>query len=145
MHPFARQIFHWRADDATRKAAGLVLEVKGDFCHDVRRILEDAGRGDDYIELALGGAWQWNPLDSEMDSYSLAYSVATLLNQLFGKSKEPYWQQAYTNLIRWTIELYRTLPGGWVTLRDLYRCAIDPELLAEKIKEAQKPHSSRIR
>ena len=139
MHPYARQIFHWRADDPTRRVAGLVLEVKGDLCHDVRRILEDAGRGDDYIELALGGSWQWNPLDSEMDSYSLAYTVATLLNQLFGKSKEPFWQQAYTNLIRWTIELHRALPGGWVTLRDLYRCAIDPTLLAEKIKEAQKP------
>ena len=139
MHPYARQIFHWRADDPKRRAAGLVLEVKGDFCHDVRRILEDAGRGDDYIEIALGGSWQWNPLDSDMDSYSLAYSVASLLNQLFGKGKEPFWQQAYTNLIRWTIELHRTLPGGWVTLRDLYRCAIDPTLLAEKIKEAQEP------
>ena len=116
MHPYARQIFHWRADDPKRRAAGLVLEVKGDFCHDVRRILEDAGRGDDYIEIALGGSWQWNPLDSDMDSYSLAYSVASLLNQLFGKGKEPFWQQAYTNLIRWTIELHRTLPGGWVTL-----------------------------
>ena len=63
MHPYARQIFHWRADDPKRRAAGLVLEVKGDFCHDVRRILENAGRGDDYIEIALGGSWQWNPLD----------------------------------------------------------------------------------
>ena len=27
------------------------LEVKGDFCHDVRRILEKAGRGDDYLEI----------------------------------------------------------------------------------------------
>ena len=65
-------------------------------------------------------------------SYSLAYTVASLLNQLFGKGKEPFWQQAYTNLVRWIIELYRVLPGGWVTLRDVYHCAIDKALFAKK-------------
>ena len=46
-------------------------------------------------------------------------------------------QQAYTNLVRWIIELYRVLPGGWVTLRDVYHCAIDKELFAKKIQQAQ--------
>ena len=137
MHPFARQLFSWQADHPSRKAAGLVLEVKGDFCHDVRRILAAAGREDDYLELGLGGRWQWNPLDTDMDSYSLAYTIAALLNQLFGKGKEPFWQQASTNLIRWIIELHRALPANWVTLQDVYRCAIDPDRLKERIAEAR--------
>ena len=29
--------------------AALVLEVKGDFCHDIRRMLTELGRADDYI------------------------------------------------------------------------------------------------
>ena len=131
MYPFARQLLSWQADDPRRRAAALVLEVKGDFCHQVRGILDDAGRGEDYLELGLGGSWQWNPLDDPLlDSYSLAYSVASLINQLFGKSREPFWQQAYTNLVRWIVELHRLLPGGWVTLRDVYRCTVDAELLA---------------
>ena len=102
------------------------------------RILEDAGRGEDYLEIGLGGSWQWNPLDDPLlDSYSLAYGVASLINQLFGKSREPFWQQASTNLVRWIVELHRLLPGGWVTLRDIYRCTIDAELFAAKIREAQ--------
>ena len=138
MHPFAEQLLSWAADDPRRRAAALVLEVKGDFCYSVRKMLQDAGRGDDYLEIGLGGSWQWNPLDDpDFDSYSLAYTVSTLLNQLFGKSKEPFWQQAYTNLVRWTIELHRIMPGGWVTLRDIYRCAIDPDLLSEKIEKAR--------
>ena len=138
MHPFAEQLLSWAADDPRRRAAALVLEVKGDFCYSIRKILQDAGRGDDYLEIGLGGSWQWNPLyDPDFDSYSLAYTVSTLLNQLFGKSKEPFWQQAYTNLVRWTIELHRIMPGGWVTLRDIYRCAIDPDLLSEKIEKAR--------
>ena len=33
--------------------------------------------------------------------------------------------------------MYRVLPGGWVTLQDVYRCTIDAELFAEKIRETQ--------
>ena len=138
IYPFARQLLRWQADDPGRRAGALVLEVKGDFCHQVRRILEGAGREDDYLEIGLGGSWQWNPLDDPLlDSYSMAYGVASLINQLFGKSREPFWQQAYTNLVRWIIELYRLLPGGWVTLRDVYRCTVDAELFAKKIGEAK--------
>ena len=138
MRPFAQQILSWQAGDPQRRAAGLVLEVKGDFCHDIRRILADAGREEDYIELGMDGSWQWNPLSAEwLDSYSLAYTVSSLLNQLFGKGKEPFWQQAYTNLVRWIIELYRVFPGQWVTLQQVYHCAIDKELFAAKIQEAE--------
>ena len=138
MYPFALQLLTWRADDPGRRAGALVLEVKGDFCHQVRRILAAADREDDYLEIGLGGLWQWNPLDDPLlDSYSMAYGVASLINQLFGKSREPFWQQAYTNLVRWIVELHRLLPGSWVTLRDVYRCTVDAELFAKKLGEAK--------
>ena len=138
MHPFARQLLSWQADNPERRVAALVLEVKGDFCHDIRRMLTELGRADDYIELSLDGRLSWNPLSATwLDAYSLAYTVASLLNQLFGKGKEPFWQQAYTNLVRWIIELYRVLPGGWVTLQDVYHCTIDKDLFARNIEQAQ--------
>ena len=139
MNPFARQLLGWQAANPQMRAAALVLEVKGDFCHDIRQILTEAGREKDYIELGMEGRWQWNPLSAWwLDSYSLAYTVSSLLNQLFGKGKEPFWQQAYTNLVRWIIELHRVFPERWVTLQQVYRCAIDPELFAAKIEEAEK-------
>ena len=138
MHPFARQLLSWQAENPQKRAAALMLEVKGDFCHDIRRILIEAGRGKDYIELGMKGRWQWNPLSAWwLDSYSLAYTVSSLLNQLFGKGKEPFWQQAYTNLVRWIIELHRIFPERWVTLQQVYRCAIDPDLFAAKIEQAE--------
>ena len=139
MNPFARQLLGWQAANPQMRAAALVLEVKGDFCHDIRQILVEAGRGQDYIELGMDARSQWNPLSAWwLDSYSLAYTVSSLLNQLFGKGKEPFWQQAYTNLVRWIIELHRVFPERWVTLQQVYRCAIDPELFAAKIEEAEK-------
>ena len=139
MNPFARQLLGWQAANPQLRAAALVLEVKGDFCHDIRQILVEAGRGQDYIELGMDARSQWNPLSAWwLDSYSLAYTVSSLLNQLFGKGKEPFWQQAYTNLVRWIIELHRVFPERWVTLQQVYRCAIDPELFAAKIEAAEK-------
>ena len=139
MNPFARQLLGWQAGNPQMRAAALVLEVKGDFCHDIRQILVEAGRGQDYIELGMDARAQWNPLSAWwLDSYSLAYTVSSLLNQLFGKGKEPFWQQAYTNLVRWIIELHRVFPERWVTLQQVYRCAIDPELFAAKIEAAEK-------
>ena len=139
MNPFARQLLGWQAHNPHIRAAALVLEVKGDFCHDIRQILVEAGRGEDYIELGMDSRSQWNPLSAWwLDSYSLAYTISSLLNQLFGKGKEPFWQQAYTNLVRWIIELHRVFPDRWVTLQQVYRCAIDPDLFASKIEAAQK-------
>lgn len=138
MHPFARQLFSWRSADPGRKCAGLVLEVKGDFCHQINEILRRAGRSGDYIEIGLGGQWQWNPLHAPwMDSYSLAYTIAGLMNQLFGKSREPFWQMAAMNLVRNLIELYQ-LQNGWVTLRDVYRGAIDLEGLEKDIRRTRR-------
>ena len=137
MHPFARQLLGWQATNPKKRAAALILEVKGDFCYDIREILKKAGREDDYMELSMDGAYQWNPLGAHwLDAYSLAYTVSSLLNQLFGKGKDPFWQQAYTNLVKWIIELHRIFPDRWVTLQDVYKCAINPDLFKQKIGEA---------
>ena len=39
--------------------------------------------------------------------------------------------------MRWIIELRRLLPAGRVTLRDIYRCTVDTELLAQRIGEGR--------
>jgi hypothetical protein len=99
MYPFAKQILSstWKGS----KVGGLVLEVKGDFCHKIKQILEDCGRGEDYVELNLSDSrYRYNPLRSNLDAYAMAYSVASLLTSLFGKGREPFWQQAYTNKSR---------------------------------------------
>ena len=149
MRPFAEQLLGWQASDRRRRAAGLVLEVKGDFCDQVRQILEEAGRGEDYIELSLGGRWQWNPLaDERMDAASLAGTIAQLINQLGGKSKDPFWQLAYMNFTQWVIVLHRMCPERWVTLQDVYRCLLEPERLEAKMAEVaalvEPPASVRI-
>ena len=136
MYPFAEQLIAYRADNKAERIGGLVLEVKGDFCHKVRSILERHGRGEDYIEIKIGSEYRYNPIHNDLDAYALAYSIATLLNNLFGKGKEPFWQQAYTNLVKFIILLHK-IAYDYVTLFDVYECAIDPELLEKRILDAE--------
>src|SRR5690349_21700726 len=53
-----------------------------------------------------------------------------------GNSSEPFWQQAYTNLVKFIIQLHK-VAYDYVTLFDVYECAINPELLEKRIHEAE--------
>ena len=117
--------------------AASFLEVKGDFCHKVREILERHDRAEDYVEIGLGSEYRYNPLNNDLDAYALAYNIASLLNNLFGRGKEPFWQQAYTNLVKFIILLHK-VAYDYVTLFDVYECAISPSVLEKKLKEAER-------
>ena len=86
--------------------------------------------------MSLDGEYRYNPLHNNLDAYALAYNVASLLNNLFGKGKEPFWQQAYTNLIKFIILLHK-VAYDYVTFFDVYECAISAVLLKERIEDAE--------
>jgi hypothetical protein len=135
--PFAEQILGYRCRDKVRRVGGLVLEVKGDFCDKVRKLLAQNHRVEDYVEVSLGGDYRYNPLHNDQDAYALAFGIASLLNNLFGRGKDPFWQQAYTNLVKFIILLYKVL-DDYVTLFDVYECAINPKLIEQRIEEGER-------
>ena len=141
MYPFAEQILGHAAGDPERRAAGMILEVKGDFCYKVQDLLKGYGREEDYLEVALDSKYRYNPLHNDLEAYALAYGIASLLNNLFGKGKEPFWQQAYTNLVKFIILLHKTL-WDYVTLFDVYECAINQGLLAERVRKGEEMMST---
>src|SRR5216684_1893100 len=136
MYPFTEQILAFKADDKDRRIGALVLEVKGDFCRKVKEILDRHNRGEDFIEISLDSEYRYNPLNNDLDAYALAFNIASLLNNLFGRGKEPFWQQAYTNLVKFIILLHK-IAYDYVTFFDIYECAISPPLLEERIREAE--------
>jgi hypothetical protein len=136
MRPFAEQLIAFKADEPAKRIGGLVLEVKGDFCHQIQEIARQHDREDDYVEIALNSDYRYNPLHNDLDSSALAYSVASLLNNLYGHGKEPFWQQAYTNMLQHIILLHKVL-YDYVTFFDVYECAISPPKLEKRIEEGK--------
>lgn len=133
MYPYVDQLLRWQSEDKQRKIGGLVMEVKGDFCRQVKSMLAGARRADDYVEIGLDTGTCYNPLHNDLDPYAVAYAIASLLNNLFGKSKEPFWQQAYTDLLKFVI-LLRRLTDGYTTLSDVYRYILDDSQIDRDIR-----------
>ena len=49
-----------------------MLEVKGDFCRQVRDNLGRHGREDGYVQVSLESVYRYNPLHKVLDAYALA-------------------------------------------------------------------------
>jgi hypothetical protein len=68
MYLYVDQLLAWRATSSDEKVGGLVMEVKGDFCTQVRRILAEHGRADDYVEIGLDSTYCYNPLHNDLEA-----------------------------------------------------------------------------
>jgi len=132
--PAMRQLFAYKADDPERKLSGIVLEVKGDLCRQLQRILKWCGREDDYIEVSLHGNIRYNPLNNSLDPYAQAFNIASIITSIWGKGKEPFWQQSYTDLVRYVIMLHR-IRDGYVTLVDIFQTVISAGRLEQMLVE----------
>jgi hypothetical protein len=130
--PAMRQLFAYRADNPDERLSGVVLEVKGDLCRQVRKILETCGRAEDYVEVSLPGNIRYNPLNNDSDAYAQAFNIASVITAIWGKGKEPFWQQSYTDLVRYVIMLHR-VRDGYVTMLDIFRTVISSGTLEDML------------
>ena len=79
--------------------------------------------GEDYVEVSLTGNIRYNPLNNDSDPYAQAFNIASVIIAIWGKGKEPFWQQSYTDLVRYVIMLHR-VRDGYVTMLDIFRTVI---------------------
>jgi hypothetical protein len=132
--PAMHQLFGYKARDPEKKLSGIVLEVKGDLCRQVARVLKRYGREQDYIGVSLDSHIRYNPLNNDLDPYAQAFNIASIITSIWGKGKEPFWQQSYTDLMRYVIVLHR-VQSGYVTLVDVFRTVISSGRLEELLAE----------
>jgi hypothetical protein len=132
--PAMRQLFAYRANDPVWKLSGIVLEVKGDLCRQLQSILKWCGREWDYVEVSLDGDIRYNPLNNSLDAYAQAFNIASIITSIWGRGKEPFWQQSYTDLVRYVILLHR-IRDGYLTMADIFRTVISAGRLEEILIE----------
>jgi hypothetical protein len=101
-------------------------------------MLRRCGREADDVEIGLDTDVCCNPLHNDLDPYAVAYAIATLLKNLFGKSKEPFWQQAYSDLLKFVI-LLRRLTDGYTTFAEVHRYILDDALIERNIHRRTSP------
>ena len=113
-------VFEQAATGFFAVASGPVLEA-GMFLWGGLATIGVVQRGAAY---ALGG---------RMDASGL---MRYLLTVAFVLGLLTFWQQAYTNLLRFSIDLFRLDDEPWVTLQDVYRMAISETEFEERLQAA---------
>ena len=134
--PAMHQLFGYRPSDAEEKLSGIVLEVKGDLCRHLSSILKECGREADYVDVSLESDIRYNPLNNDLDPYAQAFNIASIITSIWGKGKEPFWQQSYTDLVRYVIVLHQ-VKSGYVTLVDIFRTVISSGQLEDLLGETK--------
>jgi hypothetical protein len=134
----AWQLFGYRAWDPDTRMGGLVLEVKGDFCWQVRRILKSLGREEDYVEIGPDSEWVYNPLHNDAQPTAIAYALVSFFKMLHGGGGKDarFWDESAEALVSFLIQIHR-LRFGYVTLYDIYASANNPALIDEHMKAAE--------
>jgi hypothetical protein len=130
------QLLSWMAGDQTKRLAGFILEVKGDLVPTTKTVLAACGRLEDYVEIGLGEeSAVYNPLSGDLDPQAIAFGIGSLIENTFGKGREPYWRQASESAIRLAVRAHQAAYEH-VTLRDIYRGLADKEMLSRAAKDA---------
>jgi hypothetical protein len=129
-----QQLFRYRPSDPEEKLSGTVLEVKGDLCRHLSRILRECGREADYIDVSFESDVRYNPLNNDLDPYAQPFNIASIITSIWGKGKEPFWQQSYTDLVRYVIVLHK-VTSAYVTLVDVFRIVISSGQLENLLAE----------
>lgn len=137
IRPALDQILGWHADIPEDRVGGLIIEVKGSLKDHVLDILRSHNREEDYVEIGLNSMYCYNPLHNDLDPYSAAFTMASLNAQIWGRSKEPFWAQAYTMLVASIIRLRRLL-DGYTTLAEVYEYALDGRLVERDLQRAER-------
>ena len=114
MYPYVEQLLRWKAEEEDQKVGGLVLEVKRDFRVQVKSILARANRPSDYIGIGLNTAFATTLCTRSSIPTPWRTQAATLLNDLFGRSKEPFWQQPGRLGV---YDVRKPKGGGWAARR----------------------------
>jgi hypothetical protein len=91
------------------------------------------GRDADYVEVGLDTGVCYNPLHNELDPVRRCLCRGHAAEQPVRPVEEPFWQQAYTDLLKFVI-LLRRISDGYTTLSEIYRYILDDQQIDRDIR-----------
>ncbi len=134
MYPFTKQLLHYKSNIAKEKLAMLILDVKGNYFHEVLKYAYESGRLDDIITIDLSGNFKYNPLDKpELKPIVLANRLKTILTLFSPNQTESFWLDKAEQILAECIKFCRLYNHNYVSFSELHKLIMFPEYYAEKI------------
>ena len=92
MYPFTRQLIEFESNNIVEKLGMLILDVKGNYYHQVKKYVDFYNRADDLIVIGLNSDIRYNPLDKpNLKASVLANKLKTILTLFSPNNSESYW------------------------------------------------------
>ncbi len=135
MYPFTKQLIRYNAEHQDKKIGMLILDVKGNYCSQVKSFAEEYGILSDLIVIGLGNDVYYNPLDKpNLKPIVLANRLKTILTLFSENNSESYWLDKAEQILSECIKICRLYNDNYVTFSELHKLITIPNYFSEKIK-----------
>jgi TraM recognition site of TraD and TraG len=82
--------------------SGLVMDEKGDFCANTQELARKWNRERDFIRIAPGGDWLWNPIfNPAIPTWAVGFQLGQILRRVAKgqQGSDPFWENAPRELV----------------------------------------------
>jgi hypothetical protein len=126
-----RQLLDLKSKKPEKRFGGLILDPKAALIADIRTVVAEAGRSDDFVVINIDDLEREgrsvNPIDARFDPYELGRMLVLAAQSAGAAASEPFWFAAWSNLFGAAVYLHDWLDSKVLTLRTL----VDSVLLVE--------------
>ena len=138
MYPFTEQLLkynHYHKE----KIGMLILDVKGNYYKQVKKISQKYNIEKDLIVIQLNSNVFYNPLHKpNLKPQVLADRLKTILLLFSENNSESFWIDKATQIISESIKLCRLYNNGYVTFLELHKLITVPNYYKEKLELLKK-------
>lgn len=135
MYPFTRQLIEHNHFNTAEKIGMLILDVKGNYYHEVYKYAKIYNRLDDIIVIELNGKYKYNPLNKpNLKASVLAHRLKTILLLFSKNNTESYWLDEAEKILTECIKLCRLYNDNYVTFEEIHKLVTNKNYYLEKIQ-----------
>lgn len=135
MYPFTRQLIEHNHFNTSEKIGMLILDVKGNYYHEVYKYAKIYNRLDDIIVIELNGKYKYNPLNKpNLKASVLANRLKTILLLFSKNNTESYWLDEAEKILTECIKLCRLYNDNYVTFEEIHKLVTNKNYYLEKIQ-----------
>lgn len=134
LYPLTDQLLNLNFSNSY-KCAFLILDVKGNYHHFVRKVCEHAFHTNDLLIIGLKNSITYNPLHKpNLKPHVIANRLKNILLLFSPEQTESFWIDKTEQLLTEAIKLCRLYNDGYVTFIELHKLIMSKEFYQEKIK-----------
>ena len=134
IYPFVKQLMEYNSKNINDKIAMLILDVKGNFCNQIKTFSNIFNLNNDLIILGLNSNIFYNPLHKpNLKPQVLANRLKTILTLFSENNSESYWLDKAEQILAEAIKLCRLYNNNYVTFLELHKLITIPNYYKDKI------------